>query len=82
MVPRQTTYTCEPVPTGTDGCIGGPKWFERQNPDGPIHQDDPDKTFPLECYADIPDCSGFFRGALRRFHCGPSGMGPEWAELL
>jgi hypothetical protein len=42
------------------------------------HQDDPTLIFPAGCTADIPECSGFYRGSPRAFECG----GDSWGELL
>jgi hypothetical protein len=74
----RTTYNCEPIPEGSLGCTGGPQWT-RPGESLPLHQDDPDKTFPIDCYAQIPDCSGAFAGP-RAFVCADH-QPPAWVEL-
>ena len=78
--PAHTTYTCAPLPPGSAGCLGGPKWStdNYQSDAAPIQQDDPDEVFPSGCHAFIPDCSPYYKGTAREFECGGSG----WAELL
>lgn len=73
-LPDRTQYGCEPLPTGAYGCIGGPKWVGRV--DNEAHQDDPDATFPVGCHAQIPDCSGYYRGSLRSFECAGNFADP------
>ena len=80
-LPNETMYSCQPVPNGSHGCVGGPVWSAVQRPiDGSLHRDDDDKTFPVGCTADIPDCSTFLIGAPRRFECD-NGEPPQWGEL-
>ena len=79
--PPYTEYTCQPILTGSSGCIGGPMWSPYTgNPslDAAVRQDDADKTFPGGCLATIPDCSG---ARARRFMCS-AGATPIWVELL
>jgi len=76
--PAQTTYSCSPLPAGSFGCAGGPRWSA---PDGSMHQDDPDKVFPVGCRAEIPDCSPYYMGSPRGFECS-SSQPPMWSELL
>jgi hypothetical protein len=77
--PSHTTYSCQPIPTGTTvDCIGGPKWTRIGAPTDASFQDDPDTIFPENCHAEIPDCSPFYKGSPRGFTC-ESG---SWGELL
>ena len=77
--PTRTIYTCEPLAAGSAGCIGGPQW-------GPIgtsntdYQDDPEKVFPRDCAATVPDCRN---SEPRRFACFSSdGVAFFWSEAL
>jgi hypothetical protein len=76
-----TTYACEPVASGSLGCIGGPRWRSDYPPgdEGPLQQDDPETVFPTNCVAHIPDCSPFYKGSERGFQCMSDGT---WSELL
>ena len=74
-LPERTRYTCKPLPAGSAGCVGGPVWIERDGDEK--HHDDPDKTFPNGCRAEVPECSGFYEGG-RRFEC-TSG---QWIEPI
>ena len=76
--PDHTTYTCEPIPAGGDGCVGGPIWRPKNSGNAAAQQNDPALTFPLGCTASIPDCSGTYPGAARQFTCENDG----WSELL
>ena len=74
LPPDTTTYNCEPIASGS-GCMGGPRWVDET---GSARQDDADKLFPIRCGAQIPACSGIFKGSRRSFSCDGGG----WAELL
>ncbi len=76
--PARTTYSCEPLPAGSPGCIGGPEWRPLGSVDDPIRQDDLDLIFPDQCKAEIPDCSPFYQGSPRAFEC----FNGSWGELL
>lgn len=79
-LPAQTTYTCQPL-SGSAGpvdCIGGPTWSAGHAATDAPHQDDPDKVFPAQCTASIPDCSPYYMGMPRAFLC-QRGV---WGELL
>ena len=77
-VPDHTTYSCEPLPAGSDGCTGGPVWLD----DGTEHQDDVDKVFPADCTASVPMCSSYYRNMLRLFECHRGDMTYVWSEAL
>ncbi|HEY5923975.1 MAG TPA: hypothetical protein VIV11_19985, partial [Kofleriaceae bacterium] len=66
-VPDMTLYSCEPIPNGAYGCIGGPKWVSYDGEEG--RHEDPDLTFPRGCRAEIPDCSAYYQGSRRIFEC-------------
>ena len=78
--PPHTTYTCDPLPPGSPGCLGGPEWRSDYGPaDAALQQDDPDKVFPRDCIARIPDCSPFYKGSPREYVCSSSG---GWIEQI
>jgi hypothetical protein len=84
--PSQTEYSCEAIAPGSVGCAGGPRY----QADGRSVQDDPDKTFPLQCGARIPYCSATNPSSARSFQCAQSietndaGIDAPivWLELL
>jgi len=79
--PAHTTYSCDPIPAGGRGCVGGPVWstvYSTIDAARPQHQDDPALTFPQGCQASIPECSPFYRNEPRAFTCDGTG----WSELL
>ncbi len=76
-LPTTTHYSCEPIPAGSFGCVGGPTYLSGR--DDQWHADDLETTFPVECRAGVPDCSSNFRGSLRTFECSPTGT---WSEAL
>lgn len=83
--PERTRYSCEPVPTGSMGCVGGPTWEPSRSADDELRQDDPALTFPIGCRAEIPDCSGFYPANPRPFVCSSNPLensGASWSELL
>ena len=69
--------TCEPLPPGSEGCVGGPVW----NEDGEVHQDDVDTVFPFDCIARVPDCRSGHTNP-RTFWCRNLSAGAIWSELL
>lgn len=75
-LPEHTTYNCAPLPAGAVGCVGGPVWTEVEG--GEQHQDDANKVFPNNCYAEIPDCSDYYKGEPRTFQCSAG----RWQELI
>jgi len=80
--PDHTTFMCEPLPSGSDGCMGGPRWTAAgpaSSVDAAVHQEAPDSIFPAGCYAKIPDCGTFQSGRL--FQCSMVS-GWVWVELL
>lgn len=76
--PAHTTYSCEPLPAGSPGCVGGPQWRPLGSKDGELRQDDLELTFPDQCRAEIPDCSPYYQGSPRAFEC----FNGQWGELL
>lgn len=74
--PERTKYACAPLQDAEQGCVGGPVWFE----DGDRHQDDVEKSFPVGCVAEIPDCSVNYEGSVRSFSCS-GGLMKTWLEL-
>lgn len=63
------TYSCEPLPAGSLGCVGGPL------------EDSPDRTFQPNCRAEIPSCESEY--GSRSFLC--SELEPSvfvWSESL
>jgi hypothetical protein len=77
--PSQTTYKCHPLPAGASGCVGGPSWHSDY--DQAEHHDDPDKVFPVDCQAVIPECDPLYPGSARTFTCD-GGEPNGWSELL
>jgi hypothetical protein len=81
--PRETTYSCQPLPAGSTGCQGGPAFGSPTG--GPR---DPDKVFPLGCAVQIPFCLFDAPTAVQTCSCreGKSspdagtdgGAGPSW----
>lgn len=70
-------YSCEPVPEGSPGCVGGPMWHPRDASEGFMCHADVDKVFPGGCKATIAESSHF--GGNRTFSCL---LGTGWRELL
>lgn len=62
-VDEGTTYSCEPLPVGSPGCVGGPRWME----DGVMYHDAPETVFPVGCHARVPSCSA--DDGKRTFEC-------------
>lgn len=52
--PATIDYMCEPVAADAYGCVGGPVWQSLHT--GIEHREDPDKVFPVSCYARLPEC--------------------------
>ena len=71
----QTTYSCRPTRDVVAGCVGGLQWANGQ--------DDVDKTFPLGCGVNVPECFAVAIGNARMFECtlGPDGK-PDWYEPI
>lgn len=81
-VPSTTQYNCQPVAEGSAGCQGGPIWHPGPSDAGKPQQDDPELIFPFGCQAQIPDCSGYYKGSLRTFTCSVGQSGGIWGEAL
>jgi len=76
----RTAYSCEPLPAGSAGCIGGPTWRPEYALEGPLCHADVDKVFPVGCRATIAESSRF--GSNRTFECMVDADIGEWKELL
>jgi hypothetical protein len=68
------TFSCEPLPSNTPGCVGGPRWSE----DGKTHQAAPDAIFPAPCRATVPSCDS--DDGYRTFECHESDGVFGWIE--
>ncbi len=73
------TYSCEPVPEGSPGCVGGPLWHPHEASDDFMCHADVDKVFPAGCSATIAETGHF--GSNRMFSC-IAGRSFAWHELL
>lgn len=63
------TYSCEPLPAGSPGCVGGPLGA------------DPEQTFPANCGARMPYCPD--ENGTRTFICVQGGDSAFfWAEAI
>lgn len=56
---ERPTYSCEPLPPGSAGCLGGPLGDAR------------DRVFPIGCSATVKSCSS--DNGVRSFSCFPNG---------
>lgn len=74
--PGEVEYNCQPIATGSPGCIGGPTYFD----DGKRITADTEQTFPANCGASLPVCDNFHPGA-QFAQCVQSGTSFEW-EIL
>lgn len=72
--PDDVEYKCQPVASGSPGCVGGPTIY-----DGAGHPVvlDADKTFPFGCIASLPQCYEDGSGAEGAI-CLQSGDTGEW----
>ena len=71
--PEATTYSCQSIDAGAEGCAGGPTL---QNVNA-----DPGKTFPAGCTARLPFCNAAYGDTVQTCECnhfGAADGGLHW----
>jgi hypothetical protein len=76
--PATTTYSCEAITAGSNGCVGGPP----AGPSAGAPSLDTDKTFPVGCVAQVPYCVPAYPSEVQICTCldasGSGGTAPGW----
>jgi len=78
--PVRTMYSCQAIPTGSSGCVGGPP----SAPSAGASPIDPDMTFPVGCVAQMPFCVPAYSSEVQTCTCqevGPpdAGTAVSWS---
>ncbi|MGE5182749.1 MAG: hypothetical protein ACM31C_11830 [Acidobacteriota bacterium] len=74
--PSRPAYTCDPIPAGSSGCVGG--CYVSGGPPATDH----DKTFPIGCDTTLAYCSRRYQGEAQVCTCMPTNDGIVWVPLL
>lgn len=66
---------CDPIPSGSRGCVGGPMIDDTQ-------QLDPDATYPVGCKVTMPWCLGAYPNSPSETTCTDELGEPMWIHPI